>query len=442
MAEHSLFQDFNKTSSDEWRAKITEDLKGKAYETLVSSTPDGFRINPVYGPEDAPQNFSQPLAKNAFRIGMAINGADPAEANRIALKQLQRGAEALLIFNFDVQNLPQILKDIDTGLIRLSLRPKTEQIEEFVQSEKTFTYSAEFDPLCELAFSGNWAKGESQDLECLRRLHQDELCQGITVNTAPYANAGAPPAQQLGIAIASAYELLVKGELTDSSKMQIRLAVGSEYFSEIAKFRALRRLWAFLQQQLSLDEHALYSKAESAWRNKTTWDANSNLIRTSAEAMAAAIGMADEIELIPFNETYEEANDFSRRIAQNQIAILRHEAHLDKVEDISAGAYYLENLTEKLAGKGWEFFQSIEAQGGLTEALKNEFLQNAIAEQAQAEKQALDKGEKLLIGVNKYQPDNKGAVQPRRVDIPKKEKQIVKPLEIQRLSVETEQQKA
>ena len=153
------------------------------------------------------------------------------------------------------------------------------------------------------------------------------------------------------------------------ANMQLTFGVGSNYFMEIAKLRAARMLWARLAEQykpadpssLKIPIHA----CSGMW-NKSVYDPYVNVLRLTTECMSASIGGANSITILPFNNTYKTADDFSQRIARNIQIILKEESYLDKVVDPSAGSYYIESLTDELAQMAWNDFKKIEEVGGIS----------------------------------------------------------------------------
>ncbi|MDZ7847595.1 MAG: methylmalonyl-CoA mutase family protein [Owenweeksia sp.] len=224
----------------------------------------------------------------------------------------------------------------------------------------------------------------------------------MCLNLNHFANAGATHSQQLGISLALAYETHYRLQTDSLHDFWVNFAIGSDYFGEIAKLRAFRRLWDHLCQELGLKPSQPTLYCETALRNKTIKDAYNNMMRTTSEAMAAVIGGADEVSIKGFNHTFAEPTPFGERIARNQSSILQHESHLDAVKDLAQGSYFIEELTEKLAEKAWQFFVKIEAEGGFVEAMRKGWLQDWVEGAAEKEQKAFDQGEKVLIGANQY----------------------------------------
>ncbi len=187
-----------------------------------------------------------------------------------------------------------------------------------------------------------------------------------------------------------------------NGEFQFLISTGTNYFFEIAKIRALRLLYA----SLALEYKALGSchiLAQPTKRDKTLYDYNVNLLRTTTQSMSAVLGGANSIYNSTYDAIYHKNNEFGDRIARNQLLVLKHESYLDKVSNAAEGAYYIEDLTLQLAEKALEIFKEIEAGGGFLKQLKEGIIQKKIAESAEKEQQKFDTGEMVLIGTNKYE---------------------------------------
>lgn len=455
MAKSNLFEEFKPTTKDEWLAKIEKDLKGKSLENLGRTSRDGIRIEPVYFAEDSQAQHQAQKEHPKWDAVQEILVLNEKEANAIALEHLNRGATSLLFYLMGNEDLSTLLKGIEIQYICLNLvtgsnpqglaRQLNALIAERGLEPAEIEGSLNFDPLENLARTGNWFENEQTDFKNLKASEEllQEGVRGICVNANLFANAGATEAQQLGIALAMSYEYIHRLELKSTRGFWVNLAVSSDYFIEIAKLRALRRLWQSLQGELGFSKQEVRLYAETAMRNKTISDRYNNMIRTTAEAMAAIIGGASEISVKGFDATYDEPSFFGERIAKNQQSILQHESRFQQVRDMASGSYFIEDLTEKIANKGWEFFKAIEAQGGYLESLKSGWLQERVHSAAAREQKAFDEGEKVLIGANKYRPEKEElkefVKQPMFYSPPKKDT-TVKPFELRRLSEKIEKE--
>ena len=185
--------------------------------------------------------------------------------------------------------------------------------------------------------------------------------------------------------------------------MTFNLATGPNYFFEIAKIRALRKLYATLAKEYNLNE-TCHIIATPTKRNKTLYDYNVNLLRSTTECMSAILGGADTVCNMPYDALYHKSNEFGERISRNQLLILKHESYFDAVSNPSDGTYYIENLTDELAEKALQLFKEIEKGGGFLQQLKEGTIQKKIKESAEKEQQLFDSCELKLLGTN-YHPN-------------------------------------
>lgn len=414
MANTNLFEEFEPTTKQTWLHKIEQDLKGKSLKSLARTTRDGIEINPVYFAEEASPK-AQPLKEHPkWDAVQEILVTTEKEANALALDNLNRGATSLLFYLQGQEDLTKLLQEIEIEYICLNLvtanhpQKLAQQLNTLIKKRGLDPLEIEgsinYDPLENLARTGNWFTSKTEDFKNLKECQTllQKGVKGICVNANIFANAGATEAQQLGIALAMSYEYLHQLELKSTRGFWLNLAVGADFFAEIAKLRALRRLWQKLQTELDLPTIELRLYAETALRNKTISDRYNNLIRTTSESMAAVIGGATEVSVKAFNLTFESPTFFGERIAKNQQSILQHESHFQKVRDMAAGSYFLEDLTEKMAEKGWQFFKEIEVQGGYINSLNSGWLQATVKAAADQEQADFNLGKKVLVGANKY----------------------------------------
>ena len=230
-----------------------------------------------------------------------------------------------------------------------------------------------YDPLSALARSGAMPEDAFTRLAAHVRHVQDASPQlgSIAVSTAVYHDAGANAVQELALAIAAGLSYLraltERGFTIEStaSKLHFFLHIGENFFLEIAKFRAFRSLWAQVLRALGLADanQRLHFHARSGSRNKSRLDAQVNLLRLTTEALSAAIGGVDSIELAPFDQPQGKSDAFSRRLSRNLQLILQEELRLVELIDPSGGAWHVEKLTDQLARAAWSRFQAIEGGG-------------------------------------------------------------------------------
>ena len=222
-----------------------------------------------------------------------------------------------------------------------------------------------------------------------------------------------------------------------------KVSVGSNYFFEIAKLRALRLLW----KSIAGTYHAnpiCEIIAQPSRRNKTLYDYNTNMLRTTTESMSSILGEADTLFNLPYDAIYHKDNEFGERIARNQLLILKHESYFNEVSNPAEGAYYIESLTTQLANKALEIFKTIEANGGFINQLFEGTIQRKIKESAKVEQDAMETGDISLLGTNKY-PNSNDQMKDELELYPfvkiKSRKTLIEPIIEKRLSENLEQKR-
>ena len=253
-----------------------------------------------------------------------------------------------------------------------------------------------------------WVEGAAAVLKAGQALPNYRV---LAVNAFLFNNAGAYISQELGYALAWGNELMAKlteaGFTADevAKKIKFNFGISSNYFMEIAKFRAARWLWAeIVAAYKPACECAckMVAHAQTSEWNMTVYDAHVNLLRSQTEAMSAALAGVDSITVRPFDKIYQTPDDFSERIARNQQLLLKEECHLDKVVDPSAGSYYVEVLTNSLADVAWKLFLEVEEKGGFSVAVNAGEIQNAVNASNVARKKAVATRREILLGSNQY----------------------------------------
>ncbi|MCD9615533.1 methylmalonyl-CoA mutase family protein [Chryseobacterium gleum] len=223
--------------------------------------------------------------------------------------------------------------------------------------------------------------------------------RSICVDISLHQNAGAAIYQQLGIALAKTKELVEAYGAEILNKLIFRIAVGGNYFFEMAKLRAFKIVFNQLSKEYGLDE-VPYIFAETSLRNKAVSDNENNLIRSTLELASAMIGGADAV----FSNNYlvDRSTDNSEEISFKQQIVLAYESIINVFEDASNGSYYVEDITRQFAEKAWALFVEMEEAGGYLELLKQGVVQKKIYDHAVEEQKWIEEGKIKLIGVNLY----------------------------------------
>ena len=411
---HTLFNEFHEVSAKEWKQKIQFDLKGADYnETLIFHSKDGISVKPFYNAEDLKESYtvSNPTFWNVCE---KIYVASDSKSNKKALEVLKKGAECLwFVISSEESDLNILFKNIDLSITPILISFEFLS-EEFFTTLLTFLsgkdhhISLQIDPIGNLARSGNWYHNLKKDHEILNSIvaKAEGFNSIISVDGTLYQNAGATIPQELAYMLAHVNEYLNHFNNDENTKTEIQLqfltATGSNYFFEIAKLKALRLLYASLATEYKISEKCSIL-AQPSKRDKTLYDYNVNLLRTTTQSMSAILGGADNVYNSPYDAIYHKNNEFGDRIARNQLLVLKNESYFDKVSNASDGAYYIETLTQQFAEKALEIFKEIENGGGFLKQLKEGNIQRKITESATKEQELFDAGKITLIGTNKFQ---------------------------------------
>ena len=392
-----LFTEFTSTNAAQWKEQLVKDLKGIDYNTLVWKTNSGIDVQPFYTKENLTSNPSPVFAKNDWAICENVFVSDAKTANTQALNALQNGASGLVFHITQKTDFAVLLKGILLQHIYSLFMVKTE-------FEKELT-----------TYLSSISTGDTCFVECDSALDgKVELhnTSSICINTNLYQNAGSNSVNELAFSIAHLNEYLTVAS-TSIKNVHMNISVGGDFFMEIAKLRALRKLTNFLLSQYEM-KASVHIHAQTTLINKSTVDSYNNMLRSTTEAMSASIGGANSIVVLPFDVEFNSQNDFSSRMARNQQLILKDESYLNIVADMAAGSYYIETLTETLCEKAWELFKVIESKGGLLACLKSNYIQDMISKDAETLIQQFKEGKLVLVGVNKFQNKNEEVKSVRR----------------------------
>ncbi len=419
MSKDGLFEEFDTISAKAWKQQIQFDLKGADYNTnLVWESPESISVKPFYHADDfESKDIAEIAPVPKWHIGQKIYAGSGKKANEKALDVLNRGADCL-IFTIPSQDIK-----VDTLLQNINLAKTPiyfemqflsfeyiKQIRDYVANKNANIY-LNIDIIGNLALTGNWFQNMAKDHEILTQVLEGSLTfsgvNTLSIDVTMYQNAGANRVQQLAYAIAHANEYLnfIKSNgLKPPQKITFKVAVDSDYFFEIAKLRALRLLWKTLTMKYGIDTDC-HIVSTPTIRNKTLYDHHVNMLRTTTECMSAILGGANTVCNLTYDGIFHKDNEFSDRLARNQLLIIKEESHFKKVSNPSDGSYFIESLTEQIAEKALILFKNIEAGGGFLKQLKAHNIQKKIRESGQKEQNQFNKNEKVLVGSNKHKND-------------------------------------
>ena len=443
----SLFADFDPTTFSQWKAQATKDLKGKNFdETLVWQTPEGFEVQPYYTDEDLQRADSKEIEAAQMRPNagwfnlQTIVFESESLTNARLIGLLTKGVDGFILdlSQHDVRSivLPKLLHGIKLSDTPIHFKVNN-QSAELLRGLQVFINYQMRGGIQDDAHAA-WAQTGFSDPNFYKNLKEtiintksSPIFRPVTVESHIYHHAGATAVQELACVLASGVAYVDK--LTDLgmtpadifSKIQFSVSVGTSYFMEIAKLRALRYLWRNVMKQYQVPDYqnqVVFIIAHTSHFFDATTAPHTNLLRATTEAMAAVMGNADALAVHGFDADFEPNNLFSERIARNLSVLMKEESHFDKINDPAAGSYYIETLTEQLAQNAWKLFLEVEAKGGFVAAFEQNFLQNLIETAYDAKREALQSGKTVMVGVNKFQVS--GQPKPERI-LPKIKTQAV-----------------
>jgi len=463
--ELKLAADFPPVSYNEWRELVeNRDLKGVPFEKkMVTKTPEGIDIQPLYVAEDWPSEGDPsgvpgffPYTRGTDAISRAQHGwdirqefreSDPKVANAAIQEDLSRGVNSIVVrlddaaqtgqgpdsdsvgvhgvMIHDVSALNTVLTNIDIAKIPVELEPGLAYLPAAMALIKVWedkgvkpadakgSFGA--DPIAALAKDGTLPFSAETALSLMAKLADKTAktfpnVHAVTVNTSVYHNAGASEVQDLGIALATATAYLRAmtdaGMDIDSACKQIAFttSVDCQEYKQISKLRAARKLWAAVAKSCgaSIDACAMILRAKAAKRMMTKFDPWVNLLRTTVSTFASAVGGANSVTCLPFDDAIGLPDEMGRRISRNTQIMLMEESHLFRVIDPAGGTWSMETLTTQIAEKSWAFFQEIEAKGGIVAALQSGFIQDTIAATMADRDKSIAKRKTPITGVSEF----------------------------------------
>ena len=429
--------EFPAATREQWLKLVDGVLKGAPFDKrLVARSHDGVTIQPLYRRDPSAQPIAARAPGAAWTVMQRVDHPDPAAANEQALHDLENGATGLTLvckgsvnangYGLDAsrETLNRVFDGVylDAGVtvdfnVSAETRDAARNFAALVRGRGIAAQSIEMraalNPLGHLAATG---EGEWKPIAPAFAAMVGELAEhGFR---GPFAvadgrvihNAGGSEAQELAFALASAVTYLraleASGIALDVARRMIyfRLACDADQFLTIAKFRALRKLWARVEQACGLAPVPAYVAAETAWRMMTRRDPTVNILRATVAVVAAGLGGADAITVLPFTSALGLPDGFARRVARNTQLILLEESNLAKVSDPAAGSGGIEDLTRQLCATAWSLFQEIERAGGADAALAQGLIQSKVAATRAEREKNVARRRDALTGTSEF-PD-------------------------------------
>lgn len=447
MKSADLFSNVEFPSSDrqKWLGLAERALAGASFEdALVSKTDDGIRIDPVMQRDAKAPPMPRKNPNSRWAIVQRADDTDPARANRQAHEDLAQGATGLSLvfegapnsFGYGLPGTATALETVLEGIplgtthLRIDAHPSSRAMADWLVAYLTkqradpekLSLSFGIDPAAVFAGTGQLRVS----IEALQASMPQSLAHFFAIGVPDvlleadgrvFHNAGATEAQELGIMLASAvahlrlFEEARQALVYAAPHIGFAISVDQDQFLSTAKIRALRKLWARVQQASSIPTSAATMHAETSYRMMTAKDPETNILRTTIAGFAAAAGGADTISILPHTIAHGLPDAFARRVARNTQLILADESHLDFVADPANGSGSVEALTDMLCEAAWKEFQAIEAEGGILRSLSNGHVQTRVLAAQYQRVRDHREGRRQIVGTTLYPAKSERPVQ-------------------------------
>jgi methylmalonyl-CoA mutase len=425
--ELKLAADFAPATYDDWRKLVDGVLKGAPFEKLVSKTADGLKIDPIYRRAEGAAPVAGRAAAAPWQILQRIDHPDARAANAQALHDLENGATGLaLVFagsngahGFGLEPTAEAVEQVldgvflDAGIgIELQVGPQSRMaavhVAEYIK-RKGLSPAA-----CDIRFGLDllgaataWGRSPFTWAEIAPALSNAVRGLAAMGFKGPFVaadgrvihNAGGSEVQELAFVLASGVAYL---RAIEASGVYARLAADADQFLTLAKFRALRLLWARIEAACGLAPKPLFVAADTAWRMLTQRDPYVNMLRATMATFSAGLGGANAITVLPHTLARGLPDPFARRAARNTQLVLLEESNLAKVSDPAAGSGGIETLTRQLCDAAWALFQEIEKVGGLFASLEQGLLQRKVAATRAVREANIAKRRDVLTGASEF----------------------------------------
>ncbi|MER8532804.1 methylmalonyl-CoA mutase subunit beta [Mesorhizobium sp. M1005] len=434
MGAGALTQDAELPNVDRqrWLALAEKALAGGSFEEkLVSHTDDAIRIEPLYERSVTAEPVVRANPGSPWIVSQRIDNPDIGRASAQALEDVAQGATGLSLvfegapnaFGYGLPRTAEALEGVLDGVplnriqIRIDAHPWSRAVADWLVAFLTkrrsdpakLNLSFGIDPAAIFAGTGRLR----MSIEALQASMPQSLAHFFSMGVPGvlleadgrvFHNAGATEAQELGTMLASAVSYLRLFEkarqplVYAAPHIGFALSVDQDQFVSTAKVRALRRLWARVQEACSIPPSTASIHAETSFRMMTAADPETNILRTTIAAFAAAAGGADSIAILPHTIAHGLPADFARRVARNAQLIMANESHIDHVADPVCGSGAVEALTAELCAAAWQEFQQIEAEGGVLTSLEQGHIQRRVQAASARRNTAYQAGERAIVG--------------------------------------------
>lgn len=444
MDDLTLAAVFPQASREQWLKLVEGVLKGADFQKkLVSRTHDGLDIQPLYPKAEGAVRIAR-AEPGRWRVSQRMDHPAPAKASELALTDLEGGADSLTLVTRgapaargfgvaidSVEDLDKALGGVMLDLVHLRLDAggdgrriatlMADLAEKRGHKLSDLALDLGMDPIGAMAATGrlsaSWQEVARRMGETLADLGKRGFKgRAFMADGRPYHEGGASEAKELAAVLATGVAYLraleANGHAPDAARdaLSFLLVADADEFLTVAKFRALRKLWARVEQTSGLTPKPIRLHAETAWRMTTRRDPWVNMLRTTVAAFSAGIGGADTVTVLPFTAALGLPDAFARRVARNTQLILLDESNLWRVADPAAGAGGFEALTEALCEKAWALFQNLEREGGIVESLQKGAVQGRIAATRAQREKAVCSRKEPITGTSEFPNIHEGDV--------------------------------
>ena len=411
-----LFSEFPPVSTEQWMERVTVDLKGADFDKkLVWKNLNGINIQPCYNSENKITQLKNTGENSQALVNYRTVAVCCSETgNDSAKKAIEEGINGIIFQIISEVKVAELLKDIDLKTITVSFELYNNAIA-FTKELVTFTKGKDLKGYIDTKTISNYVTTGSFDdsqietiAELIKLTADFPNFKALTISGTEFLDSGANQVQEIAYTLNALVfltgKLKAKGVAAQDvfNNLNFLLAIGLEYFVEIGKFRAFNNLLAEVAAKYGVVDFSNTITAKTSIWSKSITDAETNLLRCTTEAMSAILGNVDGVLIDAYDKEFNNASDFSSRIAGNITTILREESYFGKVANPVDGSYYIEEVSSKIAEKALELFKSIEADGGFYTAFENETIQGQIAEIRLKKLKLISQRRTPMVGINKY----------------------------------------
>ena len=442
---YNLFKEFELISEKAWKQQIQFDLDGKDYNSETNWTSsEGINVKPFFTSEY--KSINKFYIPDNWNISQTVYLKEESISNEEIKKLISQEVYDLTIhIQRDCVNLDLLFKEVDLTYLNLYFRidhfkeSLLSTLNNYAKENKT-NFHLDYDLLGGYLSTGNWKFSYKEDIEIFKGVinNLSHFKSVVQLKSSNFQDSGANIIQEIAYSMSQADEYVNLFGKEIIKQLNFQIAIGSNYFFEIAKIQTYRILWKTISNSYGYPINDVHIIATPTIRNKTIYDYNNNIIRSASECMAAILGGANSVKNFNYDSIYKNENEFSKRISRNQLLILKHECHIDKVKNPISGSYYISYLVDEISKKSFALFKELDSSSGFLNLLKKGILQRKIKESAQKEQVNFDAKIEILVGSNLYQNKNEkmnGQLEINPFPTRKSEKTLIEPIIKKRLAM-------